>query len=805
MNSVNLNLLRWRCQTAVFLLLLAPSSSGLNPDGTLLLKFKSSILNDSQQVLSNWYYWDQTPCKWNGVTCGEAPFDTSRVISLSLPNSQLLGSIPSDLLTIKHLRYLNLANNSLNGSLPFSMLNSTSPSQLRFLDLSSNWISGELPEAMAEVVQNLQVLNLSDNALAGKLPASLSTLTNLTVISLKNNYFSGELPTNFNSVQYLDLSSNLINCSLSTNFGGMSLAYFNISYNRLFGAIPQTLADKVPENATIDVSFNNLTGQIPISKLFFSQPAKSFSGNPDLCGRPLKNPCTITSTLSTPPNLTDSPPAIAAIPKTIPGTGSNSSGGSSSKGLRPSTILGIVIGDLAGIVILGFVFFYVYRVKKRRNSITDKVAATATPPSQRGQPSQRQTPTTSEPSPTKAWCACLPKRDENDASSTTSASTSASSDSDENDESSRRLQAYTTNSNNVTPTVSSSSCPLPKLVAVDGSDADLELETLLKASAYILGATGSTILYKAVLETGSVLAVRRIGETGPDHRFKDFETQIRAIGKLVHPNVVRIRGFYLGPDQKLIIYEFVPNGSLATARYRKAGSSPCLLPWEVRLKIAKGVARGLTYIHEKKHVHGNLKPSNVLLGFDFEPKIGDFGLERLLVGDVSNKVSSSSRIFGSKRSTASRDSFHDMSIMGLGPSASPSPSPSSFGMSPYAAPESLRSIKPNPKWDVYSFGVMFLELLTGKVTSYDESGQSNMEMLFVEDKNRVIRMADAMIRGEVEGKEEALMACFKLGISCVSVMPQKRPSMKEVLQVLDKLPSSSSSSSSPSPHFYSGF
>ncbi|CAM8979950.1 unnamed protein product [Rhodiola kirilowii] len=100
---------------------------------------------------------------------------------------------------------------------------------------------------------------------------------------------------------------------------------------------------------------------------------------------------------------------------------------------------------------------------------------------------------------------------------------------------------------------------------------------------------------------------------------------------------------------------------------------------------------------------------------------------------------------------------------------------------------------------------MFLELLTGKVTSYDESGQSNMEMLFVEDKNRVIRMADAMIRGEVEGKEEALMACFKLGISCVSVMPQKRPSMKEVLQVLDKLPSSSSSSSSPSPHFYSGF
>nr|QAS62426.1 putative inactive leucine-rich repeat receptor-like protein kinase [Sedum alfredii] len=790
MKSVNLEFQWWRCQTAVFLvLLLCSSSSGLNSDGNLLLKFKSSILNDSLQVLSNWYFWDQTPCTWNGVTCGNTSSGSSRVVSLSLPNSQLLGSIPSELLTIQYLQHLNLANNSFNGSLPFSMLNSTSNSQLSFLDLSNNWISGEIPNEIAQVLQNLQVLNLSDNALAGNLPSSLSGLTNLTVISLKNNYFTGELPNNFNSVQYLDLSSNLINCSFSNDFGGQRLAYFNISYNRLFGEIPQTLADKVPENATIDVSFNNLTGQIPNARLFINQAAKSFTGNPDLCGRPLRNPCTIPSTLSNPPNVTNSPPAIAAIPKTIPGQGGNNSS-SGGTGLRLGAILGIVIGDLVGILILGFIFLYVYRVKKRRNAITDKSATT--PPSQRGQPSQRQAEIST---PNGAWCACLPKRETEDY-----ASSASTSDSDENDESSRRLQSYTTNSNNV----SASSAPSPKLVTIDGGDADFDLETLLKASAYILGATGSTILYKAVLETGSVLAVRRIGETGPDHRFKDFENQIRAIGKLVHPNVVRVKGFYVGPDQKLIIYEFVPNGSLATARYRKPGSSPCLLPWEVRLKIAKGVARGLAYIHDKKHVHGNLKPSNVLLGFDFEPKVG-FGMERLLVGDVSNKVTGSSRIFGSKRSTTSRDSFHDTSLTGLGLGSSPSPSPSSFGMSPYAAPESLRSIKPNSKWDVYSFGVMFLELLTGKVTSYDESGQSNMEMLFVEDRNRVLRMADVTIRGEVEGKEEALLACFKLGIVCVSASPQKRPSMKEVMQALDKLPSSSSASSFSSPHFYGGF
>lgn len=227
----------------------------------------------------------------------------------------------------------------------------------------------------------------------------------------------------------------------------------------------------------------------------------------------------------------------------------------------------------------------------------------------------------------------------------------------------------------------------------------------------------------------------------------------------------------------------------------KVGSSPSHLPWEVRLKIAKGVARGLAYLHEKKHVHGNLKPSNILLGSDMEPKIGDFGLEKIVTGgDTSyNKGGGSARIFGSKRSTASRDSFQDVTF---GPS--PSPSPSSIGgVSPYHAPESLRNLKPHPKWDVYSFGVMFLELLTGKVVVLDDMGQGPV-VLVEEDKQRALRMVDVAIRADMEGKEEALLAYFKLGYSCVSSVPQKRPPMKEVLQVLEKIPSTSSSSSSSS-------
>lgn len=194
-------------------------------------------------------------------------------------------------------------------------------------------------------------------------------------------------------------------------------------------------------------------------------------------------------------------------------------------------------------------------------------------------------------------------------------------------------------------------------------------------------------------------------------------------------------------------------------------------------------------------MHGNLKPSNILLGSDMEPKIGDFGLQRLVTGENSSKAGGSARNFGSKRSTASRDSFPDYAS-----GATPSPSPSVIGLSPYYAPESLRSLKPTPKLDVFSFGVVLLELLTGKVIVSDEAGPAlaigaTMSSSSDEDKGKIVRMADAVIRAEMEGKEDALLALLKLGYGCICPVPQKRPSMKEVLQALERFPSCSFSTS----------
>ena len=465
--------------------------------------------------------------------------DMFRVTSLVLPNSQLLGSITSDLGMITHLRHLDLSNNFFNGSLPISIFNA---SELQVLSLSNNVISGELPEFIGKLV-SLQLLNLSDNALAGKVPENLTALQNLTVVSLRGNYFSGFVPSGFDSVEVLDLSSNLLNGSLPLDFGGDSLRYMNLSYNKISGHIPPEFAKQVPQNATIDLSFNNLSGAIPESLALLNQKKELFAGNADLCGKPLTNLCSIPSTLSTPPNdTTKSSPAIAAIPKTIdstPVTGSNGTQDQAQGGLKPGTIAAIAVGDLAGLSLLVMVIVYLYHLRKRKNTPSQTNAANTS--EKKPEVSVKQEPAVAKKP--MAW-SCLGEE----------ISEATSSDGDQDDNKMEVVDEVNPNEDQLDQK--------GKLVTVDG-EAELELETLLKASAYVLGASGASIVYRAVLDDGTALAVRRIGESGVE-RMRDFENQVRVIAKLRHPNLVRVRGFYWGQDEKLVIYDFVSNGSLAS-------------------------------------------------------------------------------------------------------------------------------------------------------------------------------------------------------------------------------------------------
>ncbi|XP_066323923.1 receptor protein kinase-like protein At4g34220 [Miscanthus floridulus] len=305
-------------------------ASGLNADGVLLMAFKNAVTADPLGTLAGWTYSDAAPCAWNGVVCNGFPqpnagpaavnvtsasaddngngnsapapapnaaaaaagglgaslaaTTVSRVINLVLPNTQLAGTLPPDLGRVEHLRHLDLSGNSLSGGLPATLLNAT---ELRVLSLAGNAISGELPDTgAAAYARGLQELNLSSNALTGRLPAALCRLPCLVVLGLASNRFADELP-----------------------IGGLG------TLELLAGAVPTELAALVPANATVDLSRNNFTGAIPQDGPFAVQPAAAYEGNPNLCGPSLKQACSIPSSLSNPPNATDSPPAFAAIPK----------------------------------------------------------------------------------------------------------------------------------------------------------------------------------------------------------------------------------------------------------------------------------------------------------------------------------------------------------------------------------------------------------------------------------------------------------------------------------------------------------
>uniref|UniRef100_A0A7N0UEJ8 Protein kinase domain-containing protein n=1 Tax=Kalanchoe fedtschenkoi TaxID=63787 RepID=A0A7N0UEJ8_KALFE len=710
---------------------LAPALS-LTSDGVVLLSFKYAVLADPLGVLDSWNYDDASPCLWTGVSC-----KSGRVTSLVLPNSQLSGPVSPHLSLIQTLQEIDLSGNYFKGPLPLSILNAS----------------------------NLQKLSLADNSVSGEVPALIGMLPSLKLLNL-----SGKLPGGFKYVEVLDISSNSLTGSVPVNFGGEELQLLDLSKNKFSGSIPPQFAASIPGNATINLAFNTLTGEIPQTLSFLNQKSEAFAGNAGLCGKPLAVPCSIPSTLSIPPELNSSSPAIAAIPRIISSDPAESGDDDGrSRRLQPMAIAGIVVGDVAGLGLLAIVIFFVHQMKNKKENNSAKPTSDPPPAATKKAPETHQITIVDNLSPSPdhrhrhsafSLFPCLPLRPEPDTSDCTS------SDADLHH-------------------------PPPSPIARTGvlvtlsDDAVIEMETLLKASAYVLGASGSSIVYKAVTQGGAAFAVRRIGD-GCVKKMKEFEAQVRGVAKLRHPNLVRTLGFYWGQDEKLVIYELAAHGSLASALTRKQGASTVHLNLEARLRVARGLARGLAFIHDKKQAHGNVKPSNILLDAKLEPLISDLGLDRLIASPRPD--------FGSMRSTASREGLLESSAScsGSSPYAAASTSSSAavsalISASPYHAPEALRSLKVSAKWDVYSFGVVLLELLTGKALHGFELAPWAAACFTAEEEERVLRMTDVSIRSDVALREDATLACFKLGFGCANLVPGKRPTMKEAVQALEKI------------------
>ncbi|KAL2535099.1 Leucine-rich repeat protein kinase family protein [Abeliophyllum distichum] len=307
----------------------------------------------------------------------------------------------------------------------------------------------------------------------------------------------------------------------------------------------------------------------------------------------------------------------------------------------------------------------------------------------------------------------------------------------------------------------------------------LELEDLLRASAYVIGKSRSGIVYKVVVGSGGkgvggtvAVAVRRLSEGDNTRRFKEFEAEVEAIGRVHHPNIVKLRAYYYASDEKLLVSDFIRNGSLYTALHGGPANSLPPLSWEARLGIAQGVAKGLMHIHEcspRKYIHGNIKSSKILLDDDLKPYISGFGLTRLVSG-TSKSPNSASRNQNPSQNIVSPKGSTSSSIM-------------------YMAPEARDAgCKFTQKCDVYSFGILLLEILTGRAPDVapdnDRKGLEGLVRKIFREEQPLSKIIDPALLHEVHAKKQ-VVAAFHIALSCTELDPDFRPRMRTVSENLD--------------------
>ncbi|KAI9111338.1 hypothetical protein K1719_017028 [Acacia pycnantha] len=280
----------------------------------------------------------------------------------------------------------------------------------------------------------------------------------------------------------------------------------------------------------------------------------------------------------------------------------------------------------------------------------------------------------------------------------------------------------------------------------------------------LLGEGGFGYVYKGWIDehtfqaarpgSGMVVAVKRLKPEGSFQGHKEWLTEVNYLGQLHHVNLVKLIGYCLEGENRLLVYEFMPKGSLENHLFRR-GPQP--LSWSVRMKVAIGAARGLSFLHNAKSqvIYRDFKASNILLDADFNAKLSDFGLAK--AGPTGDKTHVSTQVMGTHG---------------------------------YAAPEYVATGRLTAKSDVYSFGVVLLELLSGR-RAVDRS-KAGVELNLVDwakpylgDKRKLFRIMDTKLEGQYPQKGAYTAAT--LALQCLNAEAKARPPMTEVLATLEQI------------------
>ncbi|KAI7724688.1 hypothetical protein M8C21_004565 [Ambrosia artemisiifolia] len=281
---------------------------------------------------------------------------------------------------------------------------------------------------------------------------------------------------------------------------------------------------------------------------------------------------------------------------------------------------------------------------------------------------------------------------------------------------------------------------------------DLEQATRRFSNENVVGEGGYGVVYKGTLINGTEVAVKKLlNNLGQAE--KEFRVEVEAIGHVRHKNLVRLLGYCIEGTQRMLVYEYVDNGNLEQWLHGDTRESG-VLTWEARMKVLLGIAKALAYLHEAiepKVVHRDIKSSNILIDHDFNGKLSDFGLAKLLDAGESHI---NTRVMGT------------------------------FG---YVAPEYANTGMLNEKSDIYSFGVLLLEAVTGR-DPVDYNRVAN-EVNLVEWLKMMVgnRRAEEVVDPSLDPKPSthALKRALLVALRCVDPDSGKRPKMSQVVRMLD--------------------
>lgn len=666
--------------------------------------------------------------------------DIPRLSYVSLRSNALSGSVQNLISTCQSLEHLDFGSNRFTDLAPFRVLGMQN---LTYLNLSYNGFGGHIPEISA-CSGRLEFFDASENSLDGMIPSSITKCKSLKLLSLELNRLEGNIPVDIQELQGLlviKLGNNSISGMIPKGFGNVELLELLDLHNlNLTGEIPHDIGN-CKFLLGLDVSGNKLEGEIPQTFYNMTNLESLILHHNQLNG-------SIPPSLGNLSRIQNLDLSHNLLSGSIPSSLGN---------LNNLTHFDLSFNNLSGAIpVVATIQHFGASAFSNNPFLCGTPLDTPCPVNGTGSPAA---PGKAKVLSTSAIVAIVAAAVILTGVCLVTIMNMRARGGRKDDDQIMIVES--------TPLGSTeSNVIIGKLVLFSKSlpskyeDWEAGTKALLDKESLIGGGSIGTV-YRTDFEGSISIAVKKLETLGRIRNQEEFEHEIGRLGNLQHPNLVSFQGYYWSSSMQLILSEFVPNGNLydnlhgvgypgtSTSRGNRE------LYWSRRFQIALGTARALSYLHHDCRppiLHLNIKSSNILLDDKYEAKLSDYGLGKLLP-ILDN--------YGLTK-------FHN-----------------AVG---YVAPELAQGLRQSEKCDVYSFGVILLELVTGRKPV--ESPSTNEVVVLCEYVRGLLEAGSAsncFDRNLLGFAENELIQVMRLGLICTSEDPLRRPSMAEVVQVLESI------------------